>query len=589
MKKLARLRREPHRPQECLEGGTNMYKLQPTGFFRKTRHLTSTAILTASDFDALAKELSVVPLDAQKFGFVAARRAERPERVETHSEGHETTNIANVGDWIITNMTPHGEALRDSAGRLDTYVIKGDDFERLYVPVHRQSEFGALYGAKGAVSAIELPGSFDILGPWNERQKGKAGYLIRNGDQIYGIEKSVFHRTYDIHGPGARKLSRPGKKRILALDGGGVRGMLTIGFLERLEDALRKQHGNTQLVLSDYFDMIGGTSVGAILATQLALGESVENVRRLFSDWCPTIFRRPAFWRQPQGRIPLIGQYLVPRFDARHLEKRLKQKLGDLRIGSPQLKTGLCIVTKRVDTGSPWVLTNNPRSKFWFGNAERVDNKVYPLADVVRASAAAPHYFKPHSIQIALDAKEKPGLFVDGGVSPYNNPALQMLMLAGIDGYGLGWPLGEDNLFIVSIGTGSYRLRSDGRGISAKQAVTALSGVIGDGEALTLTLLQWMSASHNAWKINSEIGDLSENYLGQKQGLGRPLLRFQRYDAPLEVDWLKDKLNLSFSQTQLDSLRDFTNPRNVAQLYDIGREAAKRQIQADHFPDDFKV
>ena len=159
-----------------------MYKLQPAGFFRKTRHLTSTGILTASDFGALAKELSVDPLLAQKFGFVAARRAETAERVDTHSEGHETTNIANVGDWIITNMTPYGEALRDSTGRLDTYVIKADDFERRYVPVHRHSEFGALYSAKGTVWAIELPGSFDILGPWQERQKGKAGYLIRNGD-----------------------------------------------------------------------------------------------------------------------------------------------------------------------------------------------------------------------------------------------------------------------------------------------------------------------------------------------------------------------------------------------------------------------
>jgi patatin-like phospholipase/acyl hydrolase len=218
--------------------------------------------------------------------------------------------------------------------------------------------------------------------------------------------------------------------------------------------------------------VIGGTSVGAILATQLALGETVEDIKNLFADWCPKIFRPAAFWRQPQRLIPLFGQYLVPRFDARHLEKRLRQKLGDLRLGSPELKTGLCIVTKRVDTGSPWVLTNNPRSKFWFGNDERVvANKEYRLADVVRASAAAPHYLKPQRIRVTLDDKAKPGLFVDGAVSPYNNPALQMLMLAGIGGYGLDWPLGEDNLFIVSIGTGGYRLRSDGMDVGVKQSV----------------------------------------------------------------------------------------------------------------------
>src|SRR5262249_56170580 len=317
-------------------------------------HLTSNAILSGSDFDALARELSVDPLLAQKIGFVAARRAEAVERVETRSDGHETNNTANIGDWIVTNMTPHGVALRDSRGRLNTYVITADAFGRLYEAAGRQSEFGALFSAKGTVSTIELPGSFDILAPWKERQKGKAGYLIRNGEEIYGIEKSIFDRTYDICGPGALKLLRPGKKRILSLDGGGVRGMLTIAFLEQLEDQLRKQHGNPKLVLSDYFDMIGGTSVGAILATQLALGETVENVKNLFSNWCPKIFRPPAFWRHPQRLIPFVGQYLTPRFDARHLEKRLRQKLGDLRIGSAELKTGLCIVTKRVDTGSPW-------------------------------------------------------------------------------------------------------------------------------------------------------------------------------------------------------------------------------------------
>jgi uncharacterized protein len=368
--------------------------------------------------------------------------------------------------------------------------------------------------------------------------------------------------------------------------------MLTIAFLEHLEDALRKQHENPKLVLADYFDMIGGTSVGAILATQLALGDEVKDVKKLFKDWCPSIFRPPALWRQPQRLIPLLGPLLVPRFDARYLEKRLKEKLGDLRLGSPELRTGLCIVTKRVDTGSPWVLTNNPRSKFWLGdesNERIVANKEYRLADIVRASAAAPHYFKPHNIRIDLDKKAKPGLFVDGAVSPFNNPALQMLMVAGIGGYGLDWPLGEDNFFIVSIGTGSYRLRSEGGGISAQQAVTALSGVIGDGEALALTLLQWMSASSNPWKINSEIGDLSENYLGQRQGLAKPLLRFRRYDAPLEGPWLKERLNRQYSPDQLESLRDFTNPRNIELLYELGSEAATAQIQADHLPDHFKV
>src|SRR5258708_5101469 len=159
-----------------------MYKHEHRGFFRKTWHLTSTEPLPPSDFGALAKQLSLTPLLAEKIGFVATRQAETVEKVDTRYEGHETTNTANIGDWIVTNMTPAGKALRDSSGRLNSYVIAADTFARLYEATGRQSEFGPLYSARGTVSVLKLPGSFDIVAPWKERQKGKAGYLIRNGD-----------------------------------------------------------------------------------------------------------------------------------------------------------------------------------------------------------------------------------------------------------------------------------------------------------------------------------------------------------------------------------------------------------------------
>lgn len=65
--------------------------------------------------------------------------------------------------------------------------------------------------------------------------------------------------------PLLEKLHRPGPKRILALDGGGIRGVLTLGFLEKMEEILRKQHNNPDLLLCDYFDLIGGTSTGPLL------------------------------------------------------------------------------------------------------------------------------------------------------------------------------------------------------------------------------------------------------------------------------------------------------------------------------------
>jgi predicted acylesterase/phospholipase RssA len=78
------------------------------------------------------------------------------------------------------------------------------------------------------------------------------------------------------------RLQSPGSKRILALDGGGIRGALTVGFLKRIEHVLRERHGRPDMALADYFDLIGGTSTGAIIATALAIGMTSDQVENYF-------------------------------------------------------------------------------------------------------------------------------------------------------------------------------------------------------------------------------------------------------------------------------------------------------------------
>src|SRR5262249_53785313 len=75
-----------------------------------------------------------------------------------------------------------------------------------------------------------------------------------------------------------RHLFGPGPKRILAIDGGGVRGVVSLAFLERVELVLRERTGDPALRLCDYFDLIGGTSTGSIIATGLALGYSTQHL-----------------------------------------------------------------------------------------------------------------------------------------------------------------------------------------------------------------------------------------------------------------------------------------------------------------------
>ncbi len=81
----------------------------------------------------------------------------------------------------------------------------------------------------------------------------------------------------------SERLTDPGPKRILALDGGGVRGIVSIAFLERIERLLAEETGRgDDFRLSEYFDLIGGTSVGSMLTTMLAMGDSVAQIRERF-------------------------------------------------------------------------------------------------------------------------------------------------------------------------------------------------------------------------------------------------------------------------------------------------------------------
>ena len=84
------------------------------------------------------------------------------------------------------------------------------------------------------------------------------------------------------------------KRRLLALDGGGVRGMFTIGVLQELEAQLRDRYKDRDYKLCQYFDLIAGTSTGSIIATGLALGMTTAEISAYYKELCPKIFKSPA-------------------------------------------------------------------------------------------------------------------------------------------------------------------------------------------------------------------------------------------------------------------------------------------------------
>jgi uncharacterized protein len=372
--------------------------------------------------------------------------------------------------------------------------------------------------------------------------------------------------------PRDRHLFSPGPKRILSLDGGGVRGAMTIAFLERLEKVVQQIEGRPTL-LCDWFDIIGGTSTGAIIAGALALGYRAADIHKFYLKLGPNVFRR-SFWR-------IAG--LRAKFDARNLMKELETIIGARTLDAEDLRTGLCIVTKRLDTGSAWIVMNNPRSRFWDTPADQsfIGNRHFPLTSLLRASTAAPHYFDPQIISIVPGMES--GLFVDGGVSPHNNPVLYLFMVSALPSFGLSWPMGTDKLTIVSLGTGSFRpqlrLEDVPRLRTLGIAVHALAAQISDAQQLVMTLMSWFGECPTHWIINSEMGDLGS----VSSPFGRPLFRFLRYDVPLEREWLARELGVQVDEATVRKYRRMDAPENIPAIYDLAVQAAEKQMCREHF------
>lgn len=375
-----------------------------------------------------------------------------------------------------------------------------------------------------------------------------------------------------------------GQKRILSLDGGGIRGVLTLEFLEVIESKLRDRYKDESLTLSDYFDLIGGTSTGSIIAAGLAYGMTVAELKTLYREIGASVFSPGGnffsrlFNKFTQSKLEGI---FSPKFPSEPLQSALDARLGpDTTLASVKIKTGLMIMTKRLDTGSPWPLTNCPGSRY------AKQDSALKLTQVVRASTAAPTYFRPEQIKISSHGGTDivDGLFVDGGVSPFNDPALQLLMVATLHGHGFKWRTGESNLLLISVGTGEYKQPFTRQQLAAQQGLAALKSLMDDCGRVNHGLLQWLTNSVTPWAIDRAVGDMAED-----SKAGPKLATYARYNALLETKWLKDRLEIDASPEKLAEISEMDNPQNMNELAAIGKAAAAMQVLDTHFPAVFDI
>jgi len=364
------------------------------------------------------------------------------------------------------------------------------------------------------------------------------------------------------------RLQASGPKRILALDGGGIRGALTVGFLKKIEAVLRERHSRPEMVLADYFDLIGGTSTGAIIATALAIGMTADQVEKIYLDFGGEVFND----RSDDRGLLRLG-LLRGRYSAEPLRRKLKEYFGERTLGDTDIRAGLCIVTKRADTNSTWPLINHPKGRYFEKNRQIL------LRRAVRASTAAPTYFDPEELDIGGGIK---GAFVDGGVSMHNNPALLLFLVSTLKGFPFQWPVGEGKLLITSVGTGYWseaRAFKDTMGAKLwNWATNVPSMLMDDATWQNQLLLQYISRSPTRYDIDSEIGKMGEDRLGVE-----PALTYLRYNARLEEDALRD-LNLEKLSARAVQLREMSDAGNRNELSEIGAAAASRMVETNHFP-----
>lgn len=369
-----------------------------------------------------------------------------------------------------------------------------------------------------------------------------------------------------------QKYAEARPRRLLALDGGGIKGIISLEILLEVEQQLAKETGQGKAFrLGDFFDYIGGTSTGAIIAAGLSIGMSIEDLITFYTE---------------AGEAMFESKWLIKRayafYDKDPLEKKLRAVLSDRSLGASDLRCLLLIVTRNGTTDSPWPLSNNPYAKY---NDRRLDNcnLDFLLWEIVRASTAAPVYFPPKDLNI------NPGqahVFVDGGVTPYNNPAFLLYRMSTAPEYRLGWPSGEKEMMLISVGTGSAAKidpKIDVSGYWLGKNLTMLPDLLMGGAAVDQdTNCRALGRCVFGHTLDRELGDMipreDGNVIPVAKDLGRKFL-YARFNPDLSEAGLAE---LGFSQFELGKVK-MDSVAHLGEFQAIGKAYAKKHVDVGPF------
>lgn len=368
------------------------------------------------------------------------------------------------------------------------------------------------------------------------------------------------------------RMQASGPKKILALDGGGIRGMITVEVLAEIESQLSKMTGRGKdFRLADYFDFVAGTSTGAIIAACISVGMTVSEIHAFYLSSGEEMFDKAS-----------LLQRFCHKYGDEKLAKQLQAVFGkDTTLGSDKLKTVLMMVMRNATTDSPWPISNNPFAKY---NLRTHDddkprdncNLDVPLWQLIRASTAAPVYFPPEVVKVG----SQEFIFVDGGITMYNNPAFQAFLMATVAPYRMSWPVGEDKMLVVSIGTGTspqanVDLEPGEMNLlyNASSIPSALmSAALNEQDLLCRVFGRCLAGD----PLDRELGDLKT----AKGPVGpNKLFTYVRYNAELTLEGLK---NLGLSGIRPEHVQQLDSVEHIPELQQVGQAVAK-SVKVEHF------
>ncbi|CAM0943824.1 unnamed protein product [Alopecurus aequalis] len=277
-----------------------------------------------------------------------------------------------------------------------------------------------------------------------------------NGPLVLNSAQRVLsHRVPSMGTPKFPPPSDGSTVTVLSIDGGGVRGVIPGTILAFLEEKLQEFDGPDARI-SDYFDVIAGTSTGGLVTAMLTAPNSegrplfaAKDINNFYLKHCPSIF--PSASKGPFG---LLRSMMGPKYNGEYLHTVVKELLGDTRLD--QTLKNIVIPTFDIKLLQPTIFSTY--------DAMNDVSKNALLSDVCISTSAAPTYLPGHHFQ-TKDEEGKPRDFnlIDGGVAA-NNPSMlamthvsKQILMGNPDFFPIK-PADYGRFMILSLGTGSAKI-----------------------------------------------------------------------------------------------------------------------------------